>query len=189
MRILVDVDGVIADFVGSALRVVEQLGGKAIGAHEVREWDIENLLPSAKRQLFWDRVTAAGFCASLDAYPGSVEAISRLRRRHDVYFVTSDMATCPTWAHERRAWLKQHFDVHYRSIVHTHAKYLVSGDALIDDKPEHIEAWGNDHPKGAALLWDAAYNRASESGVRVCGWDDVESELRRLPLKPLGATE
>jgi hypothetical protein len=42
-----------------------------------------------------------------------------------------------------------------------HAKYVFSGEMLIDDKPETVERWCREHPNGRGVLWDQPYNRAA----------------------------
>lgn len=184
MRILLDVDGPLADFVGAALAVVNELGATKYARSEVRDWDMDKLLPQRLRQAFWERVTSAGFCAALRPVDGAVEVVADLRSKHEVFFVTSDMATCPTWAHERRGWLKEHFGVHFKSVVHTHAKYLVRGDVLVDDKPSHCEEWQEANPEGLAILWSMPHNRTmDERFSSVSTWPEASSFLASLNLR------
>lgn len=181
MRILLDVDGPLAQFVPAAVRVVNDLGGTRFIPEDATTWEVADLLPEELRQAFWERVTAAGFCAALEPVEGAVEAVRELRKKHDVYFVTSDMATCPTWAHERREWLKRHFGVHYRNIVHTHAKYLVRGDLLIDDKPSHLDRWGSENSPPRAWLWGMPHNASVQANWNTLHhWSDALNRIAAL---------
>ena len=184
LKILLDVDGPIADFVSAAVRVVNDLGGLSITPDDVTDWEVADFLPEGLRQDFWDRVTAEGFCSDLEPVPGAVEAIGHLMANHDVYFVTSDMATSKTWAWERREWLKNYLGVSSKRVVHAHAKYLVAGDVFVDDKPDHVESWRAQHLGGRALLWSMPHNvKAQNRRIEtVTSWPDVLREVDRYKV-------
>lgn len=76
-----------------------------------------------------------------------------------VHILTASWKGSLTWAGEREAWLKQHFDLDYNDITFSHAKHKVHGDIFIDDKPSSLELWQARHPDGVALLWKDVWNR------------------------------
>lgn len=179
-RILLDVDGVLADFLTPALDVIERLTGKAYCAADITTWDIFAVVGKEWERPFFEACNQPGFAASLAVYPGAQEGVARLREVAEVYIVTSPMNHNPTWTHEREAWLWGHFQIPSNRIVHTSAKHLCVGDALIDDRPLNIERWNEEHPTGAGLLWDAPWNRTDKVGVRVRGWSEIVNLVTRL---------
>ena len=80
-----------------------------------------------------------------------------------VHILTASWKGSLTWAGEREAWLKQHFDLDYNDITFSHAKHKVHGDIFIDDKPSSLELWQARHPNGVALLWKDVWNRPHHS--------------------------
>jgi 5'(3')-deoxyribonucleotidase len=157
--VLLDCDGVLADFITPCLRVIERLTGNRHAHDDVDVWDFDRKLIASDtdREAYWACITAPGFCASLEPYSGTPFAVECLRSVADVYILTSPMLA-PTWAHERQQWLKEHFGVSHKHIISTPAKRLVAGDVFVDDKPEHVEAWSQRWTSGIGICWAAPYN-------------------------------
>lgn len=181
-RVLLDVDGVLADFLTPSFAILNRLSGLSHVAADLKEWDLFSLFPRTVEDAFYDECNKPGFCSSLPVLPGAVEFVAGLREVADVYIVTSPMNHNQTWTWERQQWLKQHFDVPHRHIVHTSAKYLCVGDVLIDDRPLNIEEWEREHAKGVGALWDAPYNKSSNTGMRVIGPHHALALVKNLQL-------
>lgn len=177
--VLLDCDGVLSNFVASALRIINTLAGTAYAHDDVTTWEVESLCPPELQPEFWAQVCAPGFVRDMEPYPGAVEAVSLLRERYGVHIVTARMRQSPTWVDEREAWLERHFGIPYKLVTSTHGKSVCAGIALVDDKPAHVIDWAAAHPQGIAMLLDRPYNRAAEipGGVRVHGWADVLGRL------------
>lgn len=167
-RVLLDVDGVLADFLTPSFAILNAITGLKHKPEDLREWDLFSLYPRTAESAFYDECNAPGLCAGLPIIPGAQAFVASLLQFADVYVVTSPMNHNRTWAWEREQWLQKHFDIPAKKVVHTSAKYLCLGDVLIDDKPSNIEAWERAHgPKGIGLLWDAPYNQGVEVGRRM----------------------
>ena len=179
-RVLLDVDGVLADFLTPALAFVKGVTGKTYQAADMTTWDIFEIIGKEWEQPFFEACNRPGFAASLDVYPGAQEGVARLQEVAEVYIVTSPLNHNPTWTHEREGWLLRHFGIPSNRVVHTSAKYLCVGDALVDDRPLNIRRWNEEHPTGAGLLWDASWNRSDKVGVRVRGWSELVNLVSRL---------
>lgn len=176
-RILIDVDGVLANFVQHSLPVLEELTGQAWKMEDFHAWDLFDTIDRKYEAPFFDAVNKLGWCRSIPVYPGAQEGIKAVQEVGEVYIVTSPMNHVPTWTHEREGWLKEHFGIPHKKVVHTSAKYLCIGDILLDDKPANIESWAKEHPRGLGLLWDQPYNRSQEVGRRVSTWAEVVSAV------------
>lgn len=157
-RVLLDVDGVLADFLTPSLKVIESVTGEPVPPEYLTEWDFMRHYDKETSKKFYDIFKSEGWCFNLEVYPGAVEAVKELRGYADVYFVTSPMHG-RHWAFERTEWLDKHFGARRDHVVHTNAKYLCVGDVLVDDKPSHIIEWELSHPKGTGLLWNQPYNK------------------------------
>lgn len=180
MRVVLDVDGVVADFVGGVLDVFNAICYPPVTRDQVREWEMETLLPEAYRPVFFWHCSQPGFCADLAPLPSAVAAIREMRRRgHDVVFATSPWSS-ETWIPERTAWLERHFGA--VEIHHVKDKTGVHGDVFVDDKPEHVIAWHLAHPRAHACLWDAPYNRGSNLR-RLHNWPDALAMIEGIKLE------
>lgn len=175
--LLLDCDGVVADFVGHFLDTVRDLFGRHHAPETVMEWDIAAAigLDERERARAYGEVLRDGWCSRIRPYPAAVDAVRALREAGvDVHVVTSPWPGHRTWHGEREEWLRHHFGLGPRDVTHTHRKAVVRGDALLDDKPEHVAAWGAAHPGGLALLWDQPYNVGADGPWRrVRTWGEV----------------
>ncbi len=177
MRVLLDVDGVIADFLRGVLVAVQHITGRYYEPFQVTQYSIKDSIGLSNAE--WKRVveeaiTTEGFAFFLDAYPGAVEAVKKLAVDHDVYFVTSPWNSSPTWVHDRSEWLVKKFGTALgRKVVHTSHKHLVVGDVLVDDVPETVQQWSNAHVGRVGVLWTLPHNQESGWKLRTNDWDEL----------------
>jgi len=139
--ILLDVDGVVADFVGKVRSTVA-----AVGHHDllVDRFDFTSKLQDDAPDIYKHYRTesaAANWCSSIERYRGAVAFVKALRKLGDVVAVTSPLSHCPTWAYERKEWLVERLGFKSDDIVSIKRKDLVVGDFMIDDHYGNIEAW------------------------------------------------
>lgn len=180
--ILLDVDGILADFAGRFRGIANKISGLNLSREEVAksEWRSEKSYPEEFRKEILARTRDEGFCLEMEVLPGAVEGVEALRKMGHVYAVTAPWKS-KTWCSERTSWLAHKLKFHENDVIHAHDKWLIDGDVLIDDKPENILEWARRHWPRPALLWDALYNQAvdNEMWVRVYGWSEVLDKLTK----------
>jgi len=175
-RLLLDIDGVFANFVDATLDTLVALGGPRKAHDDIHTWDMFSCLPPEWEKPLLAEWHKPGWCASIAPYVGAVDALPRLRAVAEVVFVTAAMPGAPHWMHEREIWVKNHLGGGVRDIVFAAAKNLVIGDFLVDDKTANVVEWQQAHPNGTALLWDQPYNRndqVPDRVIRTRSWDRV----------------
>lgn len=179
-RILIDVDGVLADSTSQVLNAIHALTGLAFLPEHVTDWSYAEALgltEEDERQA-WELV---GEDLDFPLYPGAVEAVADLALIADVVFVTSPHPAIPGWVNARDAWLDKHFgDV---PVVHTNHKYLIPGRVLIDDKLSNVTEWAGANPEGVGILWGQPWNAGVGPLLRnVCrtsDWNVVRNLCRK----------
>jgi len=177
-RLLLDVDEVLVDFQKPAFGLLEKLCGRKLGPEDLDVWDMFTLFTEEEKQTVIAEIEKPGFCRALQPKDGAIQAVKDLRNLVDVYAVTSHF-TSPTWVHERDAQLMEEFGFKKREIVHTSAKYLISGDYFLDDNPSHIEAWRSEHPNGIAMLWHIHNTRnLGFDDIRMKSWPEVFDRIK-----------
>lgn len=175
-RVILDVDGVSADFVTHTLHTLVALGGPQMHHDDIHTWDIFGSIPRE-----WeDRMVAEwhrpGWCAGIPLYEGAREAVVALREVAEVVFVTTAMEDAPHWMWERSRWLKQHLNAGARDIIFAASKKHIGADVFVDDKVSNVVEWHHAHPTSVAILWDQPYNRQESlpAGVqRTRSWEQV----------------
>lgn len=182
-KVLLDVDGVLADFLTPALGILGRLTGRSWRAEEITSWDLFEIVGKRWEEPFFETCAVPGFAAALEVCGGAKEAVAVLREISDLYVVTSPMHLSPTWTYEREEWIRSHFGIGGNRIVHTAAKYLCVGDVFVDDRPYNVQKWRYEHPSGLGILWDAPYNRLERGLPRTSDWSDVIQAVRNLPKK------
>lgn len=184
---LIDVDGVLADFVGGYLGLLADVLGIAATREQITAFDIGASIGLTKAQSA-EMKRAIGSCAglarSLAVYPDAVFGMREIEKAADVYIVTSPWNSNPTWTHDREHWLRANFDIPHSRVIHTSAKHLVRGDFLIDDKTEVLPKWmayGGDRRRGVAVQWETPHNRLDGwMGPSTNRWGELAEMIARV---------
>lgn len=179
--VLLDCDGVLADFVGHMLAALREHPGHDV-PDDVDEYDFLRGFGEGTGHLAREILKSGDHWSAIPPFDAAINHVGAIRRAgHDVVVVTAPWWSCPTWDSVRRAWLYRHFDVKGGDVITTARKDLVRGDAFIDDKAEVVAAWGarND---GAALLMDRRWTKSAPSTLQRFSWeaDHVDALIRRL---------
>ncbi len=171
MRILLDMDGVVVDFVEPLLKMYNDMTNENVPLSSIKNYNIGKFVkdPMTLRRL----KESVGFIRNLPPKGDSLDGVKDLLKAgHEVVFV-SNGTNCPTSGHEKRDWLFYYFhrEWKYPPLVLTYHKYLVSGDCLVDDNPKNLE---NLSPNTKPLLWHCSYN-SEEDGkyTRIYDWSHL----------------
>lgn len=177
--LLLDCDGILANFIEACLALLAVRTGRKYAHDVIKTWDVFDSLPTDKhlRPVIYDELKRPNGCLNIPVYPGAQAGVAKLREHFEVVIVTSPFVGAPTWMSERETWLKRHFDIGHKNIIHTHQKHRILGDVFIDDKVEHVEQWTKQWQRltptpVAAALWDRRYNQAAQL-PRVHDWEEV----------------
>lgn len=152
---LLDVDGVLADFAGALLL----WAGPKYAREQLIEWDLLKALGLDHRQRNFDAYAGEpGFCESLQVLDGAREFVESLRAFANVVVVTSPYSAARLWTFERLRWLERHFGITKHDVIFAKRKELVRGDFMVDDRPENVEAFAA--AGGRSLLMSQPWNEA-----------------------------
>jgi 5'(3')-deoxyribonucleotidase len=177
VRVLLDVDGVLADFLTPFCETAFRVTGRRYAPTDFYSYGVfDHITEPGEDVVEITRRCYAEWAGVLhdilQPVPGAVEGVEALRAGGcEIYIVTQAVA----WHRERALWLKHHFGVDPHSIVYTAAKHVVSGHAFVDDHPEHVMRWKDANSGGHALLFAQAYNRSSRL-IRY-DWDGIVDAL------------
>lgn len=185
-RVLLDVDGVLADFHTPCIEIINRLMGTSHKVEDFDNWDIFDALkvPKDVRSKVYDEMHQPGWCTNIKVYPDAIVGVNKLREVAHVYVVTSPMKG-DTWTSERDRWLARHFGFTTKRIIHGSAKYICAGDFLVDDKIENLEKWKRAHPHGHPIRWVMPHLAGHEwYGDQTNDWDVLARMVYEFPIGP-----
>lgn len=168
MIILVDTDGVIADFVQGYTARWKSKGYP--GLDEWTHWRVERHIPDDHHHLVEPVMCEKGLFRGLPVIPGSQAAIQEMRSDGHKVLICSTPTAADHCTTEKVAWLREHFGSEIaRNAIFTQDKTIVHGDLLIDDRPEIT---GLIEPRWQRVVFDQVYNRHVTNHRRLSRWED-----------------
>lgn len=183
LTILLDMDGVLADFVGGICR---------LRGEEVR-WPDHNRLPEffgyGSSTEMWSYIDTEGdtFWRQLEILPWARQLVDVCQQHGRVMICTSPSAN-PACAAGKMQWLQNFFsDRFFREFVITPRKWVCAGPrtVLIDDHPRHCQEF--QQAGGHAFLWPMPWNADErETGMTQ---EQVFYELGQMLRQLLGESE
>ncbi|XP_032995169.1 5'(3')-deoxyribonucleotidase, cytosolic type [Lacerta agilis] len=142
LRVLVDMDGVLADFEGALLRgfsaafpgeprveLAQRRGFLALEQYRSLREDLGVKVASVYE--------SPGFFLGLDPIPGAIEAMQEMIQmpNTEVFICTSPIRKYEYCVQEKYSWVQKHLGPKYvERIILTRDKTVVSADLLFDDK-------------------------------------------------------
>lgn len=176
-RVIVDVDGVLADFVGGILDAVEASTGHRPLWRGESGCDVKDALDKRDAEFALEALFSPGFCSNLRPLSGALAGVRELAKAADVRIVTA-LPVSESWASERMEWLR-HRGFSKDQIVFTGSKYLVEADAIVDDRRHVIEQWIAHRPKTLAFMWESLSLTAPApaGSIRCSDWSAVRDLL------------
>ncbi len=177
MRILVDMDGVLADFEGGFLKLWMQKHPQKIHIplEERNVFYITDQYPAEWKSDIHEILTAPNFFRELEPIPGGHDAINEMKSLGiEVFICTSPLTAYRNCVLEKFEWVNEHLGPEWtHKIILTSDKTLVHADILIDDRPELP---GVDVPRWEHVLFEAAYN-ANLPEKRRINWQNWKTVL------------
>ncbi len=154
MRILLDIDGVVANLVGHLCTTTRI---DALPA-DFTYYEFDRVLSSSEMEAVDRMMRYPGYAQQIPWYLGGRRFIDKLQRLGEVIAVTRPYADSPTWAYDRQQWIQRSY--RDMQVVHTAHKELVRGDVLIEDHAVNLDRWLVAHPEGRGVLIDRPWNRS-----------------------------
>lgn len=165
-RILIDMDGALANFSAAVDERVVALGGEIADGARRGRFDIEQQYPDYAEELR-AAMKQPGFYAGLRPIDGAIDGVRELEDAGLDPWICTAPVRSRYCAGEKLDWIVRHFDweMAAKTII-TKDKTVVAGDVLIDDKPQ---VTGADTPRWTHVLFDQPYNR-HVIGPRIRSW-------------------
>ena len=168
-RLLVDMDGVLADIYQQAINFEYAESGRLIKIKDLEGEDEIVAFPNAAKH-----VRQQGFFRTAPVIPNAFDVMQLLSKVYDIFIVSAAMEF-PNSLEEKYYWLEEHFPfIPWNNIVLCGSKTVVQGDILIDDHYKNLDPFEN-----RTLLFTQPHNisRNDNGHERVNNWLEVKDLL------------
>lgn len=168
-RILVDMDGVLADVYSRFFDLHEQETGLRLTTS-----DVSGMLEAEafQNQIRW--VTTPGFFRTVPVMKGSVGGLKKLNSLYNVVVVS--MATeFPHSLTDKQLWMHDNYPfISWQQLVFCGNKSLLQADIMIDDHPKNL-----DNFTGETIMFTQPHNilLTDTKHRRVSSWKEIEGLL------------
>lgn len=169
MRILIDMDDVIADAVERFLQWYERDFGIHYTKADLQGTKLHMIVPEEHRSIVKEYAFRKGFFKDLPVIENSIEVIKELNNRFDVYIASAAMEF-PNSLLEKYDWLDEHFPfIHWKRRIFCGDKSVLKGDVLIDDHDFNLSVF-----EGRRIMFTASHNVNETKYERLDNWLDAE---------------
>jgi 5'(3')-deoxyribonucleotidase len=181
--ILIDCDGVVADFDGMFTQVLKTQFGIVFNPNDSLEWDYFNhpRVKEVKNEVWGYILSTRGLIRGIQKLSYADEMISKLREVGVVEACTSIVAG-GYYADERIMWLMEQLDFQRTDIHLSYKKWRICGDVFIDDKPENVVKWADAwySARGIPVLWQTPGRVTQIQDDRILCTGNVEVVLEAM---------
>lgn len=173
LRLGIDLDGVVADFVAGWISRYNQEFEADLSPLSVQTWDgLHTLTHFRDSTEFWRWASDHGGSSvfrHLETYEGATAALDELARQgHEIVIITLK----PDWAvHDTFAWIADH-RVPTREVHITSNKWEVSCDIYLDDSPEQLTRYLEERPDRLVCRFVRPWNYPIEGVLDIGTWKD-----------------
>lgn len=178
-RLLLDMDGIIADFNRHSIRTYNEINGTTLDEAKCNVYigDHEVLEPTIDAKKLRAPYREPGFFISVPPVPGAKSAVARLHKHFDIYLLTTHYWGNATCVHEKEVWLQRHFPYLSSRGIFTQHKHLVPGDIFVDDRPKNLKAWKEAWPEGktASLTYD--WSDTVGTDILAPTWEELATKI------------
>ncbi len=178
MRVLVDMDGVLADFERGFLTIWRTRYPEKpyIPIEDRRVFYIRDQYPDAFTPLIMEIQYEPGFIRGLPPIPGAIDAMEAMVEAGiEVFICSSPFTQYRNCVLEKYEWVDAHLGKAWIDrVMLAKDKTLVKGDMLIDDRPI---VRGIAEPSWEHVIFNQPYNRDQRGKRRLRDWEDWDSVL------------
>lgn len=169
MRILIDMDDVIADAIERFLEWYERDFGIRYSVDDLKGKKLHMIVPDEHKKAVLEYPHQPDFFKDLPVIANSREVVKKLHDRYDVYIASAAMEFPHSLDH-KVAWLDKHFPfITWKKRIFCGDKSVLKGDVLIDDHDFNLSVFD-----GRPIMFSACHNLNETKYERLNNWLEAE---------------
>lgn len=163
-RVLVDMDGVLANVYEQFIRFEFEESGKKYIAEEAKGVDEVQAFPNGLKH-----VNQVGFFRTVPVMDNAIEGLKYLNEKYEVFIVSAAMEF-PNSLKDKYDWLGEFFPfIKWQQIIFCGSKQAVFGDVMIDDHPKNL-----DYFNGKRIIFSQPHNEGKNNNyIRMTNWKEI----------------
>jgi len=167
--IAVDMDQVIADFLGKAWKSTNERFNLSLTKEEFQIAKLNKDYPHLAKD-FYLMINEPDFFRDFDLLdPDAVPVLKELNEHYEVYIATAAMDV-PGCFNAKYEWLLEHFPfLNPANFIFCGDKKVVKADYLIDDSVRQLQSF-----TGEGILYSQSYNENCQDFKRVRNWMEIK---------------
>lgn len=172
MKIHLDMDEVIVDFLGDLLHQYNKRYGHNIKITDITEWELEKTIGKEGTAIF----RQPGFFRQLKPMPGALAAIRKLHDDgHKIFIISSPQNAYSVF--EKYLWVEEYLPYLLSNLILTENKIdlirMLDYGVLFDDCADYLDAYF-----GVTVAMDMPYNKKANPTYRVKNWEEFLSIIK-----------
>jgi 5'(3')-deoxyribonucleotidase len=170
MRILIDMDEVMADAIERFFEWYERDFGVRYTRGDIDGTKLANIVPAEHHDIVKNYPHQPGFFKDLPVIEYSKEVIKELNDKYEVYIVSAAMEFKYS-LYDKYEWLDEHFPfIHWKRRVLCGDKSVAKGDVLIDDHDFNLSVFD-----GRRIIFTAPHNIHITKYERLNNWKEARA--------------
>ncbi len=163
-RVLVDMDGVLADVYQQFIRYEKEESGNEIPLKDAIGTDEVVAFPNGMKH-----VNMKGFFRTVPVMEDAIEGMQYLNDKYELFIVSAAMEF-PNSLQDKYAWLQEFFPfLNWKQFIFCGSKVPVCADVMIDDHPKNL-----DYFPGKRIIFSQPHNKGKNNEyVRINHWSEI----------------
>jgi len=168
MRILVDMDEVLADAIGQFINWYERDFGVRYKREQLEGTRLAHVVPEEHREKVIGYPHQPGFFKDMAVIEDSQMVLEELSKRHEIYIASAAMEFKHS-LYDKYEWLDEHFPfIHWKRRILCGDKSVLRGDVLIDDHDFNLSVF-----TGRPIMFSAPHNVQFTQYERLKNWKEA----------------
>lgn len=171
MRVIIDVDDVLADLITVWVRRYNKKYHDNLKVKNITDWNIAKFTKAECGDKIYEFIESPHLYNYIKPLPYALEGVNEIRDLgFEIVYATHSTVGA---AGRKYLWLKQHgFWNEKDHYVETKSKHILNGNLMIDDNYSNIEKFIA-NTSGFGLLMTRPWNKKYAYSSRVNGWKDI----------------